>query len=308
MPIIPSNWTSLSTVNAITSGGSSKPFKYVKTFTVNSDNLTDYQPLIGYCLEDINREFSVEIISGKIDFYWVNYNDELFIISQTELVSGDELKDTNLDCLGVSFRCYENSEFFVTLRWDTDTGFYIYEGDDLMIPVKTRLLLGTGANYTPRNLSDFDADSTQYLINLDKLKNSDSNTTGYKLFDIFTFYPGKPITFSVTVTNPANYGNIAVQLFDPINLGEALFDVASDVVNVELNNITDNFIGRLTKDAWYKDVINDQAIINPDFSRHVGRFVAVNLTTNKYDTAIIESYTPNADPLLGGTFTLTGEF
>lgn len=126
MPIIPSNWTSLSTVNAITSGGSSKPFKYVKTFTINSDNLTDYQPLIGYCSEDINREFSVEIISGKIDFYWVNQLGELFVISQDELITGDELKDTDLDCLGVSFKCHENSEFFVTLRWDSDIDFYIY--------------------------------------------------------------------------------------------------------------------------------------------------------------------------------------
>lgn len=126
MPIIPSNWVSNTIVNTIGSNSSQKPFKYVQSFTVNSSNLIDYQLLIGKVETDINREFSIEVISGKIDFYWVNPDDELFIISQKLLVSSSELKDTNLDCLGVSFKCYEQSSFFVTLRWDTDTNFFIY--------------------------------------------------------------------------------------------------------------------------------------------------------------------------------------
>lgn len=181
-------------------------------------------------------------------------------------------------------------------------------GDELMIPVKVRLCLGTGANFIARNESDFDSDSTQYLINLYKLKNSDSGATGYKLFDIFTFLPGARIDFDVTVENPANYGDIALQLFDPISVGEALFDVANDVVNLELNSLSDSFIGNITKNAWYKDVILNKVSVWPDYSRHVGRFVAVNQITGKFDTAIIKSYTPNSDIYKGGSFVLTGVF
>ncbi|MFM6207616.1 hypothetical protein, partial [Planktothrix sp.] len=111
-----------------------------------------------------------------------------------------------------------------------------------MIKPQVRLLLGTGNNYVNRNIDNFDSDSYQYLINLNKLKNSDENRTGYKLFDIFSFYPVKNITFNVIIdTNGVNNyqaDSIAVQLFDPIDIGEALFDIANDVINLELNNIS----------------------------------------------------------------------
>ena len=181
-------------------------------------------------------------------------------------------------------------------------------GDTLMIPVKVRLCFGTGANFVARNTSDFDADATQYLINLNKLKNSDSGVTGWKVFDIFVFYPGQPISFDINITNPANYGAIALQLFDPISVGEAIFDIANDVINLELNNLSDSFIGNITRDARYKDVVNGAVSVSPDFSRHVGRFVAINQSTGKFDTAIIESYSANSDIYKGGTFTLTGDF
>lgn len=181
-------------------------------------------------------------------------------------------------------------------------------GEELMIPVKVRLCIGTGTNFIARSESDFDSDSTQYLINLYKIKNSDSGVTGFKLFDIFCFHPGMSIDFNVTVENPTKYGNIALQLFDPISVGEALFDVANDVVNLELNNLSDSFVGNITRNALYKDVFTDKVTIYPDLSRHVGRFVAVNQTSGKYDTAIIKYYTANSDIYKGGTFTLTGDF
>jgi hypothetical protein len=179
-----------------------------------------------------------------------------------------------------------------------------------MIPIQVRLAIGTGSNYVDINSESYDSDTYQYLINLQKLKNSNSGVTGHKLFDIYSFYPGQPITFDVNVTNTAKYGNIAIQLFDPLAVGEVLFAVANDVINLELNNMGEKFIGNLTRDALYKDVVENRVTLYPDFSRHVGRFVAQNINNaSAYDTVIIENYIPNAvDPLSGGTFILTGDF
>ncbi|WP_254032488.1 hypothetical protein [Planktothrix agardhii] len=80
-----------------------------------------------------------------------------------------------------------------------------------MIPVKVRLAVGTGSNYVDLNQDSYDSDEYQYLINLQKLKNSNSGVTGYKLFDIYSFYPGRSITFDVNITNPAN---MAMLLFN----------------------------------------------------------------------------------------------
>jgi len=59
----------------------------------------------------------------------------------------------------------------------------------------------------------------------------------------------------------------------------------------------------------YKVVTNNSVIMSPDFSRHIGRFVAINTNTEMYDTFVIKSYEPNTtDTFNGGTFTLTGGF
>lgn len=201
----------------------------------------------------------------------------------------------------------------VIIRQDTPITYTVGNfliGDDLVIPVKVRLAVGTGSNYVDINENSYDSDEYQYLINLQKLKNSDSGATGYKLFDIYSFYPGRSINFDINITNNTNYGNIAIQLFDPLAVGEVLFAVANDVINLELNNMGEKFVGNLTRNALYKDVANNQVLVTPDFSRHVGRFVAQKVNNgNVYDTVIIENYIPNPiDPLLGGTFTLTGDF
>lgn len=314
MPIIPNGWTEKNIVNAVGTGGTTTPFKYCKTLTIIApDNLTDYITLIGKCNEPINRQLTINVINGKIDVYWINYNDELFIVNTIPLTTGDNLKDNDLDCLGIAFKCHKASEFFVTLRWDTDEDFYIYTGEDLMINPKVRLLLPTGANYLNANSASYDETNLAiYTENLNKLKNSNSGVTGYKLFDIFTFYPGKTIDFNVIVSNPANsiYGEIiAIQLFDPIDIAQSAIDIASDIINPESVSLSDSFIGNLTRNSSYNLVSDGKVIVTPDFSRHVGRIVAQNINNNNYfDTAIIESYTPNTDPVLGGTFTLTGEF
>lgn len=184
-------------------------------------------------------------------------------------------------------------------------------GGQLMIPIKVRLAIGTGANYVDVNANSYDADSYQYLINLQKLKDSESGVTGFKLFDIFSFHPGKAIEFFVAIDGAANNyqpETIAVQIFDPLVMGEVMFAIANDVVNLEVGNLGDKFIGNLTRDAFYSKVIDGKINVSPDYSRHIGRFVAKNTNTNSYDTAIIKSYTPNNNELLGGIFTLSGNF
>ena len=184
-------------------------------------------------------------------------------------------------------------------------------GGQLMIPIKVRLAIGTGANYVDVNANSYDADSYQYLINLQKLKDSESGVTGFKLFDIFSFYPGKAIEFFVAIDGAANNyqpETIAVQIFDPLVMGEVMFAIANDVVNLEVGNLGDKFIGNLTRDASYSKAIDGKITVSPDYSRHIGRFVAKNTNTNSYDTAIIKSYTPNNNELLGGIFTLSGNF
>lgn len=184
-------------------------------------------------------------------------------------------------------------------------------GGQLMIPIKVRLAIGTGANYVDVNANSYDADSYQYLINLQKLKDSESGVTGFKLFDIFSFYPGKAIEFFVAIDGAANNNyqpdTIAIQLFDPLAIGEVVFAIANDVVNLEVNNLGDKFVGNLTRDALYSKAVGDKITVSPDYSRHVGRFVAIR-DGYFYDTAIIKSYTPNTNELLGGTFVLTGSF
>jgi hypothetical protein len=260
---------------------------------------------------------SLDLISGKVKLYWKNLDNTYAQIHKDDLIfnTGYNFVDLTLGQLGLSIKCSELTEISLVLRWDKDIEFNLYSGEDLVINPKVRLLLPTGANYPTganSNAGAYDAtNTTLYTQNLNKLKNSESDTTGFKLFDIYSFYPGKPITFNVIVLNSSssNYGNIAFQLLDPVDIGQAVFDVANDIINLENNTVTDKFIGNLTRDALYKDVTNNQVILRPDFSRHVGRIVAQDTNNNNYyDTVIIKSYTPNTDPLLGGTFTLTGEF
>lgn len=185
-------------------------------------------------------------------------------------------------------------------------------GGQLMIPVKVRLAVGTGDNYIDVNADSYDSDDYQYLINLQALKNSNSGVTGFKLFDIFSFFPGKPIEFSVSIDSTAanNYqpNSIAVQIFDPLTVGEVMFAIANDVINLELNNLGNKFIGNLTRNAFYYQVIDNKVNVSPDYSCHVGRFVAINNVSGMYDTAIIKSYSPNSNEFIGGTFVLTGVF
>jgi hypothetical protein len=315
MPIIPISWTGQQTVNAINSGGGGFPvYKFVKSLSITITELDAFIDLIGTCTESINREISIDI-SGRCKLYWKNLNEDYSQIQKNELNFGAKFIDLTLGQLGLAIKVSEPTELFIVIRWDNDIEYNIIQptltGDELMIPVKVRLAVGTGDNYIDINEGSYDSSDYQYLINLQKLKNSDSGVTGYKLFDITTFYPGQSIIFSVVIPDNTNYDltkPLAIQLFDPLSVGEVMFAIANDVINLELNNIGEKFVGNLTRNAWYKQVTNNTVEIFPDYSKHIGRIIATNKNTQQFDTAIIQSYTPNTDPLLGGTFILTGDF
>jgi len=280
------------------SSGGSLPFFLEGTIAVNNQ----VKKICPTIKNSISRELSIKNI-GESPAYilWAENSQLKRILEQGDIYfdnsCGHELWVAS--DLGTSLE--------ISIRQNKAIDYSI--GDELMIPIKVRLAIGTGTNYVERNVNDFDADSYQYLINLNKLKNSDSGVTGFKIFDIFSFYPGQSVDFEVSVLQPpSKYGNIAIQIFDPINIGESLFDIANDVVNLELTNMGNTFVGNLTRDALYKGVVDNKINIFPDFSRHIGRFVAINNATGKYDTAIIHSYIPNTDIYKGGSFMLTGDF
>lgn len=312
MAIIPANWTGIQQVNAfsttnLTNNDTPQQWKYSKNIKANFDSTENPIILIGYTKDLINRQIELVVIQGEISLYWINSDQSLTLIST--FFENSIYQDVALNSMGLAISGL--GEIQILVRWDTLSNFELYTGDELMIPVNIKLAVGTGNNFTDVNANSYDANEYQYLINLNKLKNSDSGVTGWKLFDVTCFYPGKPINFNVNIPNNTSYdltSPIALQLFDPLTIGEVLFAVANDVVNLEINNLGDKFIGNLTRGAYYKEVINNSIEIIPDFSKHIGRFVAKNSFTGMYDTAIIESYTPNTDIYKGGTFTLTGKF
>lgn len=247
----------------------------------------------------------INIYSDKeVNLYWGNQSIPFYSISNQVFVDSSTATSLSIEPLEGEANVKILVRAVKQINYDIGAG--------LMIPVKVRLAIGTGENYVDVNAASYDADEYQYLINLQKLKDSDSGITGWKLFDVFSFYPGKSTEFSVLVDNAVtnNYqaDSIAIQLFDPLTVGEVMFAIANDVVNLELGNMGDKFVGNLTRNAFYHEVVNSKVKIFPDFSRHVGRFIARNTTTGSYDTAIIKSYTPNSNEFLGGTFILTGSF
>ena len=315
MPIIPSNWTGQQTINATgISGGSGFPvYQFVSSNELTINEIDTYIDLVDYYPETVNREISLDIILGRCKLFWKNINGNYEQVAQSSFIFnvGTNFVDLTLGQLGLSIKVSEPTTIFLIIRSDKDI---IREetttNPELMIPVELRLALPTGTNYVPWEFyNSYDGNQYTYADNLNKLKNSDSGVTGWKLFDIFSFYPGRLIDFTVNVTTPGNYGSIHLQLLDPLEIAQTAFDVASDLLNPELEPLPNTFVGRLTRNAWYKDLTGDTIQVKPDFSRHIGRFVAQNLNNNNaFDTCIIESYTPNPDLYKGGTFTLTGDF
>jgi hypothetical protein len=187
--------------------------------------------------------------------------------------------------------------------------------DELSIPLKVTLHFPTGLGYQEPNTSlDWDTESTTLLQNLNQLFNSDDNSDGWKMFDVVSFFPLRDYRFTVVVDNPNGNidpnGAIQLQLLHPLKVARVFAEVAADVINPEQQNLPSSFVGRLTADSFAGSCSGSGGSLTTQFnySRHIGRFVAVSKVTTLYDTAIIKEYIPHSDPTQPGTFVLTGGF
>ncbi len=131
MPIIPSNWTGLNTVNAIgLSGGSGglTGYAYAKQLTTTITELDTFIDLIGPCNEPISREVSLDLITGRLKLYWKNLDGTYTQLHRDNLIfnTGYKVVDLTLGQLGLSIKCSEVTELFLVLRWDKDIEFDLY--------------------------------------------------------------------------------------------------------------------------------------------------------------------------------------
>jgi|694.fasta_scaffold109514_3 hypothetical protein len=128
MPIIPSNWTGLDTVNAIGGSGGLTGYAYAKQLTTTITELDTFIDLIGPCNEPISREVSLDLITGRLKLYWKNLDGTYTQLHRDNLIfnTGYKIVDLTLGQLGLSIKCSEVSELFLVVRWDKDIEFNIY--------------------------------------------------------------------------------------------------------------------------------------------------------------------------------------
>lgn len=196
----------------------------------------------------------------------------------------------------------------IIIRQDKVINYAI--GADMVFPVGIKLLIGTGANFGFITAGFQDSPSSIFDQNVSKLFNSNDEITGHKVALVSCFTPGASIDFTVQTAGTRYDTSQAIQ-FQYINLVSALrlaYAVGSDVMNPESELLGDGIGGLLTQGGFAGEVPGTGGTLTlaPDNFNYFGRFVAVNVNDGYYDTAIITSYTPNSDPLKGGTFTLEG--
>lgn len=129
MPIIPGDWTGQNSINISNSSGSSSAseiFSYSVSKAITVTDIDNYIDLIGYSTIDINREISLDILSGKVKLYWKNQDDSYTLINFSDLTFNNGFIDSSIDKLGFAIKCSEISEIFFTCRWDKESDFYIY--------------------------------------------------------------------------------------------------------------------------------------------------------------------------------------
>jgi hypothetical protein len=180
-----------------------------------------------------------------------------------------------------------------------------------MIPVDIQLYLPTGGRYVDPTSQYQSFSSPAFESNLQKFLNSDLNIDGYKLVGFHSFPLGIPISFNVVLEDDGVYINPnSVIRFNWLNLiiaSQFALAIASDVINPEEDSISKGVSGLLFSAGLTAEmVLGESLMLKPSIINHFGRFMCVRQDTGQYDTAIISHYTPNPDPLLGGTFYLAG--
>ncbi|MGL5082322.1 MAG: hypothetical protein ACRC8A_12625 [Microcoleaceae cyanobacterium] len=202
-----------------------------------------------------------------------------------------------------------DGDLFALVRSDKGIPFALGV-EEMPVPVKVGLLVGTGGNYENPLSEFYDSDDSTFNENLVSFLESDEGITGYKLAAIDQFQPGLELNFNVSFSG-ANYDLSSPVSFQWISLSklvQLLATVASDLINPESSTLSSALSGLLTRDGWAANVEENTTIkLQPTMTKYIGRFAAKSLQTGYYDTCIITGYTRNeGDPYQGGTFTLTG--
>lgn len=179
-----------------------------------------------------------------------------------------------------------------------------------MIPIDIQLYLPTGNKFVDPTSTYQDSTSGTFDLNTQNFLNSELNLDGYKLVGFHSFPLGEITEFNVTIEDDGAFIDPTFPIrFNWINLviaSQFALAIASDVINPESTSISEAISGVLFSAGFAEQTTNNKINLKPSIINHFGRFLATRIDNQKYDTAIISHYTPNSDPLLGGTFHLIG--
>ncbi|MEL7039712.1 MAG: hypothetical protein AAFO04_29520 [Cyanobacteria bacterium J06592_8] len=242
-----------------------------------------------------------------IDMYWVEGSKAYYL---STLQPGNHFHDKSDGGMRLEARAPKSAKLEIIIRSVEPINYEIGETMVLAFPVGVSLHIGTGSNFDYVSQSVQDATSSIFNNNIRQFFDSDDGVTGWKLAAINSFTPGEEIEFTVTVEGSRYQSGTAIQFqyLNLFNLSRLLLAVGSDVINPENEYLDSSIAGIISqgKTGGECDVIGGAITIRPNFLNMIGRFVAVNPSTGAGDTAIIKLYTPNSNPLLGGTFVLEG--
>lgn len=162
MAIIPNNWTGQETVNTNINSNGNPCYQYAKTVITTINTLNEYIDLIGTCNEVINREVSMDVISGRAKLYWKNLDGTYQLINPTDVNWKDSFVDLSLGQLGLSITTTEPTEIFFNVRWDRDIEFPVYNDVIINPPDNNLIVVIDNAFYIDDNVA---ASGNNDLIN-----------------------------------------------------------------------------------------------------------------------------------------------
>lgn len=162
MAIIPNNWTGQETVNTNINSNGNPCYQYAQTVITTINTLNEYIDLIGTCSEVINREVSMDIISGRTKLYWKNLDGSYQLINPTDINWKDSFIDLSLGQLGLSMITTESTEIFFNVRWDRNIEFPIYNDVIINPPDNNLIVVIDNAFYIDENIA---ASGNNDLIN-----------------------------------------------------------------------------------------------------------------------------------------------
>ncbi|MGL5083175.1 MAG: hypothetical protein ACRC8A_16960 [Microcoleaceae cyanobacterium] len=240
-------------------------------------------------------------------------NDELLVFVGSSkipfrLAPGQTFREqTNKQQVSIQGQADATIELIVRSNF-TIAGIIGAEEDEMPVSIKIKLAIGTGENYSSPFERFFDNPSNEFEQNAVKFLDSEQNITGYKVVIVDQFQMGQAINFAVTADPVVTVTSSVVgfQWLDLERIMGLIGAVASDVINPEYGSIDSAIAGALSQNLWASNVQNNLLTLSPTMTSYVGRFVATNPGTGKYDTVVVSKYTPNPDPYQGGTFELKG--